>query len=186
MAKKTNRGKNGKGATGKPSARGDGIDMDAIERLMHLMTQNGVLELEVLSGPDQKVRLSRRAPDAAPMLVAAPLSSAVSHGALHPHVASNATPHAPGAAGKSGPPPGMVEFCSPMVGTFYRAANPESPPYVVTGDKIGPESVICIIEAMKVMNEIKSEIAGEIVDVLVENGEAVEYGQPLFLIKKTG
>ncbi len=70
-----------------------------------------------------------------------------------------------------------------MVGTFYRAASPESPPFTDVGAKVGKDSVVCIIEAMKVMNEIQAEISGTITEVLVENGEAVEYGQPLFKVK---
>lgn len=70
-----------------------------------------------------------------------------------------------------------------MVGTFYRAASPESPSFTDVGKKVGADSIVCIIEAMKVMNEIQSELSGTITEVLVENGEAVEYGQPLFKIK---
>jgi acetyl-CoA carboxylase biotin carboxyl carrier protein len=72
---------------------------------------------------------------------------------------------------------------SPMVGTFYRAGSPEAEPFVSVGKRISPDTVLCIIEAMKVMNEIKSEVSGEILEVLVENGEPVEFGQPLFLVK---
>ena len=69
-----------------------------------------------------------------------------------------------------------------MVGTFYTAANPESPPFVKVGDHIGPESIVCIIEAMKVFNEIPAEVSGQIAAVLVENGAPVEFGQPLFKV----
>jgi acetyl-CoA carboxylase biotin carboxyl carrier protein len=69
-----------------------------------------------------------------------------------------------------------------MVGTFYAAANPESPPFAKVGDHVGPDSIVCIIEAMKVFNEIPAEISGKIVAVLVENGAPVEFGQPLFKI----
>ena len=69
-----------------------------------------------------------------------------------------------------------------MVGTFYAAANPDSPAFVKVGDHVGPESVVCIIEAMKVFNEIQAEIAGQVAAVLVENGQPVEFGQPLFKI----
>jgi acetyl-CoA carboxylase biotin carboxyl carrier protein len=72
---------------------------------------------------------------------------------------------------------------SPMVGTFYRAGSPEAEPFVSVGTRITPDKVLCIIEAMKVMNEIKAEVAGEIVEILAENGEPVEFGQPLFLVK---
>ncbi len=74
---------------------------------------------------------------------------------------------------------------SPMVGTFYRSPSPESPPFVNEGDTIEQETTVCIIEAMKVMNEIPADIAGEIVQILLQNGESVEYGQPLFEVKKT-
>lgn len=72
---------------------------------------------------------------------------------------------------------------SPMVGTFYAAPSPTSPPYVKKGDKVAPNTVVCIVEAMKLMNEIEAEVKGEIVEVLVENGQLVEFGQPLFLVK---
>lgn len=79
---------------------------------------------------------------------------------------------------------GLIDILSPMVGTFYRAASPEAASYVKKGQEVGAEDVVCIIEAMKIMNEIKSEHKGVIVDILVENGEAVEFGQPLFKLKK--
>jgi acetyl-CoA carboxylase biotin carboxyl carrier protein len=73
-----------------------------------------------------------------------------------------------------------------MVGTFYRSASPDAEPFVKVGSRVNPDTVICIIEAMKVMNEIKAELSGEVLEVLAENGEPVEFGQPLFLVKKTG
>jgi acetyl-CoA carboxylase biotin carboxyl carrier protein len=79
-----------------------------------------------------------------------------------------------------------VEIPSPMVGTFYRSPSPDASPYVEVGDRIGKDSPICIVEAMKVMNEIKAEVEGEILEILVQNGEPVEFGQPLFLIRPTG
>ncbi len=187
--KKKKVAKAAKAATKKPSARRaaaikssttsktDGVDLDMIERLSALMSENDLVEIEVVSGPDRMVRLSRRSSEAVPMgYLAAP---------------NAAGPAADGlSAGGAASPAGSakddrtIEFTSPMVGTFYRAASPESPPYVNTGDKVERDSVLCIIEAMKVMNEIKSESKGEVVDILVENGEAVEFGQPLFLIRK--
>jgi acetyl-CoA carboxylase biotin carboxyl carrier protein len=192
MAKKATNGKGGSknrgsddgGRAEKAAPRpGGGFDIEHVERLMHLMAQNGVLELEVQDGSDRRVRLSRRAPEA-PMMLAAPIAHTPAPASVHP--THHAPPPQPAPPTEAGPPPGTIEFCSPMVGTFYRAPNPESPPYCVPGDRVGAETVLCIIEAMKVMNEIKAELSGEIVDVLVENGEAVEYGQPLFLIKKAG
>lgn len=78
---------------------------------------------------------------------------------------------------------GLHKIVSPMVGTFYRASSPDSPPFVNTGDKVNEKSVVCILEAMKLMNELLAEVKGEIVEVLVENGQLVEFGQPLFLVK---
>jgi acetyl-CoA carboxylase biotin carboxyl carrier protein len=78
---------------------------------------------------------------------------------------------------------GLTAIKAPMVGTFYRSPSPEADPYVDIGSRVSPENVVCILEAMKVMNEIKAEISGEIVKVCVQNGEAVEYDQPLFLVK---
>jgi len=104
------------------------------------------------------------------------------------HVAPG--PHAPAPA-QAGPPattgeeaePGVDYIRSPMVGTFYRAPSPESPPYIEEGATVKADTPVCIIEAMKVMNEIQAEVTGSVLAVLVENGESVEYGQPLFKIK---
>lgn len=78
----------------------------------------------------------------------------------------------------------VVEVVSPMVGTFYRKPSPESDPYVEVGDNINDDTIVCIVEAMKLFNEIEAETTGEIVEVLVEDGELVEYGQPLFKVKQ--
>lgn len=80
---------------------------------------------------------------------------------------------------------GLVAITSPMVGTFYRAPSPEAPPFVEVGDEVEPGKVVCIIEAMKLFNEIEAEVRGKIVKILVENGKPVEYGQKLFLVKKS-
>lgn len=80
---------------------------------------------------------------------------------------------------------GVKVIKSPMVGTFYRASSPESPPFVSEGDVVNSETTVCIIEAMKVMNEIPAELSGKIKQVLVENGDSVEYGQPLFKVKQS-
>ncbi|PYZ99200.1 acetyl-CoA carboxylase, biotin carboxyl carrier protein [Alteribacter lacisalsi] len=85
--------------------------------------------------------------------------------------------------GKSTDREGLHAITSPMVGTFYEAPSPDSPVYVNQGDKVKPDNVVCIVEAMKLMNEIEAEVKGEIVEILVENGQLVEYGQELFLVK---
>lgn len=77
----------------------------------------------------------------------------------------------------------LHKITSPMVGTFYAAPSPDAPPYVKVGDKVKTDTIVCIIEAMKLFNEIEAEINGEIVEILVQNGQLVEYGQPLFLVK---
>ena len=96
-----------------------------------------------------------------------------------PAAASGAVPAAAGE-----PPPGTEVFKSPIVGTFYRAASPDAEPFVSAGKEFAEGAVLCIIEAMKVMNEIRSEFRGQVVEILAENGEPVEFGQPLFLVKK--
>ena len=103
-----------------------------------------------------------------------------------PAAAPDAPAHADGQAGQAGgsrDDKGLHKIVSPMVGTFYRAPAPDAPPYVNPGDRVDEKTVVCIIEAMKLMNEIEAEVKGVIVDVLVENGQLVEYGQPLFLVK---
>jgi acetyl-CoA carboxylase biotin carboxyl carrier protein len=84
---------------------------------------------------------------------------------------------------EGGLPPGVKEVTSPMVGTFYTAVSPDAEPFAKIGTKINADSTVCIIEAMKVMNEIKAELSGEIIELLVENGTAVQYGEPLFRVK---
>jgi acetyl-CoA carboxylase biotin carboxyl carrier protein len=94
---------------------------------------------------------------------------------------------APSAAAPSKPKEeeeGVLAITAPMVGTFYRSPSPDSSPYVEVGDKVEPGKIVCIIEAMKLFNEIEAEIRGEVVKILVENGQPVEYGQKLFLIRK--
>jgi acetyl-CoA carboxylase biotin carboxyl carrier protein len=95
---------------------------------------------------------------------------------------------APQSAAAPTPPPLAADIDlikSPMVGTFYRAPSPDSKPFASEGDKVKPDSPVCIIEAMKVMNEIQSEVSGTIVEVLVSDGEAVEFGKPLFKVKRS-
>jgi len=110
-------------------------------------------------------------------MVAPPQAMQVSPQAVQPQAA----PQSPAPAESA---PSGTFITSPMVGTFYRAPSPESPPFVDIGARVSPETTVCIIEAMKVMNEIQAEHAGTVVEALVENGEPVEYGQKLFRLKK--
>ncbi|MFA1738595.1 acetyl-CoA carboxylase biotin carboxyl carrier protein [Lysinibacillus fusiformis] len=100
-----------------------------------------------------------------------------------PVAASAKVEEAPATAAPAINDPSLHKIVSPMVGTFYQSPNPDSPAYVKAGDKVGNETIVCIVEAMKLFNEIEAEVQGEIVEVLVRDGELVEYGQPLFLVK---
>jgi acetyl-CoA carboxylase biotin carboxyl carrier protein len=98
------------------------------------------------------------------------------------HAAAPAAPAAVPAAAPAAPEKKFHEVHSPIVGTFYRAPAPDADPYVEVGQSVQPKTVLCLIEAMKLMNEIESDVSGKIVKILVENGQPVEYNQPLFLI----
>ncbi len=158
------------------AARGQPQDdrLGQLERLIEMMVEKDVVEVE-LEEAGTRWRVRRTEPHA--VTYAAP-PMALPHGAMPamPHT------HAPSGAGAAAEPQGEV-FKSPMLGTFYQAASPDSEPFVKVGDRVNAASTLCIIEAMKVMNEIKAERDFEILDVLVKNGEPVEYGQPLFLIR---
>ena len=164
------------------------MELRLIQRLVRIMQKGEITELEL---DDQKegVRLHmRRGPEAS--AAPAPVVHVV-QGAGAPAGVVGAAPvaAAPGAGGGAGAPapaaaaPQGTPYPSPMVGTFYSSPSPDADAFVKPGDRIEDETVLCIIEAMKVMNEIKAEITGEILEVLVENGEPVEFGQPLFLLK---
>ena len=152
------------------------MDLKDIKAIIDLMKKNSITEFE-LERQDFKIRLKRNGN-----------GSGNAYGEeiiAVPHVAPNlpmAMPSAPQVGAPTGNPQD-AEIHSPMVGTFYRAPSPEAAPYVEVGTEINPESVVCIIEAMKVMNEIKAEVRGVITQVLVENGKPVEFGQPLFKIR---
>ena len=155
------------------------IDLRDVKRLLHLMDLHGLAELE-LEDEGRRVRLRKgggvdgQGFFPVPAHVVAPLQAP---GTIPPAAA----PAAPPPAASRG-----AEVRSPMVGTFYRAASPEAGPFIEVGDSVGKETVVCIIEAMKVMNEIKAEVEGVVVAVLAQNGDAVEFDQPLFLVKPAG
>jgi acetyl-CoA carboxylase biotin carboxyl carrier protein len=166
-------------AGGTPKAGGCGaegrLDLRDVKRLVHLMDLHGLAELE-LEDDGRKVRL-KKGYAGAPAPVLAPVAAAP----------VPALPGAPSPAPAAAPEaPRGTEIRSPMVGTFYRAASPEAAPFVEVGDPIRKGMVVCIIEAMKVMNEIKAETDGELLAVLAQNGEAVEFDQPLFLVRAPG
>ena len=150
------------------------MDLKAIKQVIDLMKRSELSEFE-LEEEGFKLRLSRKNSDVAPQIIhtAAPVPAA-------PALVAAAPAETPAAPVEE---VGVSVVKSPMVGTFYTASSPESPDFAKIGDKVGAESIVCIIEAMKVMNEIQSELSGTVTEVLIENGEAVEYGQPLFKVK---
>ncbi len=168
------------GETSRQKAKADLDERVAqIQRVIDLMVESGAVEVEMEAGGSRlRVRLKEDVP--VPTILAQPGAppAAAPYGA--PLVARAAAP-APQAADEV-EAEGEI-FSSPMVGTLYQAPSPEAEPFVHVGDRVGPDTTLCIIEAMKVMNEIKAEMEGQIAAILVENGEPVEFGQPLFRIK---
>jgi acetyl-CoA carboxylase biotin carboxyl carrier protein len=159
------------------------MDLKLIRNLIRLMERGEVTELKI---EDEQAHLKvhlRRGPEAGsgPQVLMVP-------GSAHTPAAGPAPVGLPPEAGSPPVAPpgraeGLIEITSPMVGTFYHAPSPEDAPFSSVGDDLEEDSVVCIVEAMKVMNEIRAECRGSIVELLVENGEPVEFGQPLFLVK---
>jgi acetyl-CoA carboxylase biotin carboxyl carrier protein len=144
------------------------MDLKELKALLRLMEGADLEELEVQEG-DKRVRIRRRASEASvPVRATAPAQA----GAKMSAMVVGATPDTAG----------LLAIESPMVGTFYRAPAPGAEPYVKEGDRVQKGTVVCIVEAMKLMNEIESEVGGLIVKVVAENGKPVEFGQPLFLV----
>lgn len=150
------------------------MDHRELKRLVRLMNDNGLVELEI---EREGLRVSLKK-------AGAYRADAPAVGWVPPPVpAAGAGPAEAAPAKPEAEPPGTRVVPSPMVGTFYRRPSPDSDPYVDVGDTVGPDTVMCIVEAMKVNNEIKAEMSGQVLEVLVEDGEPVEYDQPLFRIK---
>jgi len=157
--------------------RKQSVDLKDIKAIIDLMKKNSISEFE-LERADFKIRLKRGVngaaspyEDAANTFLSAPAAVPVAGASTQAQSAASA-----GAE---------LDIKSPMIGTFYRAPSPESAPYANIGSEVNPETVVCIIEAMKVMNEIKAEVRGVVTQVLVENAKPVEFGQPLFRIRPT-
>jgi acetyl-CoA carboxylase biotin carboxyl carrier protein len=148
------------------------VNQREIRRLAELLREYTLTEIEV-EREGIRVRLRREAPPVA----VAPTGPVVSHPAAAA-VASPAAAAAPGAGEAH-----LLTIEAPMVGTFYRAPAPDAQPFVREGDRVKKGQVVCIVEAMKLMNEIESKVGGRVVKVLVENAQPVEYGQPLFLLE---
>jgi len=153
------------------------VDIKDIKAIIDLMKKNSITEFE-LERQDSKIRLKRGSNGGAPVVQYDELAPAGTIPVLPPVAVASVPVGTPPI-----PPTNEIEVKSPMIGTFYRAPSPEAASYVEIGAEISPESVVCIIEAMKVMNEIKAEVKGVITQVLVENAKPVEFGQPLFKVR---
>ena len=158
---------------------GKDTDLQKIKELIEIMKDNDLLEIEIKHG-DDKIFLKRSGPYTA---VGGPMTT------VPESPKAGGVPAAPAAAEALSQPSApqkqeeLLEIKSPIVGTFYATASPDSTPYVEVGSHVNPQPVVGIIEAMKVMNEIKAEISGTIVEIPVTNGQAVEYGQVLFKVR---
>lgn len=157
------------------------MDIRKIKKLIELLEESGISELEITEG-EESVRISRHGP------------------VVHTHVAPAPPPPAPAVAAPAAPPPRAESqpapqqaparsdnrhvIRSPMVGTFYRSPSPGAPPFVEVGQTVKPGQTLCIIEAMKMLNQIEADCAGVVAEILVDNEEPVEFDQPLFVIER--
>jgi acetyl-CoA carboxylase biotin carboxyl carrier protein len=155
------------------------MDIETVRNLIQLMVDNDLGELEVQDG-ETRVCLKRRGEKVEPSSLAAMAAELLAAQGTRPETQR---PEPGPAAPEAEKDAGLIRITSPMVGTFYASSDPESSPYVQIGSEVQPDTVVCIIEAMKVYNEIKAETTGVIEKILVSNEEPVEFGQPLFLVR---
>lgn len=154
------------------------MDLRKLKTLIDLVSESNVSELEITEA-EGKVRIVK----SAPVMAAAPVTYSMAPAPMSPSLAPavEVAPAAPVAAAPAAPVEHTVK--SPMVGTFYRASSPGAKPFVEIGDTIKEGETICIVEAMKILNEIEADKSGTVTQILVENGQAVEYGQPMYVIE---
>lgn len=162
---------------GKPK---DVFDVDRIRQIIELMEEHDLSEVDLQQG-DEKIKLGRGQTAAAPVYAAPPAHAASSGGS--PSGSAGGGLAGGGSAGGGSADSGTITINAPMIGTFYSKANPESPAFVKVGDHVGPDTVVCIVEAMKVFNEIPAECSGKIVEVLVSDQQAVDFGKPMFRVQ---
>lgn len=156
------------------------IDIRKLKELVRLMVENDLAELD-LKDKEEQVLVKRQFGTGVPIVTH---GSGLAHAAPQSPAAPAVAKAAPAAeAAPADSEAGLIAIESPMVGTFYAAAGPDKAAFVSVGTVVGPDSVVCLIEAMKIFNEIKAERSGTIVKVLVEGGRAVEFGQKLFLVR---
>ena len=153
------------------------MDIRKVKKLIELLDESGIAEIEITEG-EESVRISRYPPGSP--LVAAPVAAAPAPTAA-PTVVSAPTA-APAAAAEPEPEDDGFEVTAPMVGTFYAATSPGAAPYVQVGDRVNEGDTLCVIEAMKMMNQIEADVSGVIKSIRIQNGEPVEFGQTLFVI----
>lgn len=163
------------------------MDLKQIKLIVDLMKRSDLTEFEV-EEEGFKIKIKRNSGDPqmmglAPTYSAHPFPAATTAESSRLVAPVSASPAASTAAPAASDEVGFAYVKSPMVGTFYRSPSPDSPPFIEVGSKVDEKSVVCIIEAMKIMNEIQAEVKGAIVEFLVENGQPVEYGQRLFKVK---
>lgn len=149
------------------------MDIRKVKKLIELLEESNIAEIEIHEG-EESVRISR-ASTVAPAMIAAPAAAPTA-------AAAPAAPRVPAAAPAPEEPEGHI-IRSPMVGTFYRAPSPGAKPFVTDGQSVSNGETLCIIEAMKILNQIESDKSGKILKILVENGQPVEYNEPLFVIE---
>ena len=154
------------------------MDLKDIKAIIDLMKKNSITEFE-LEEKDSKLRLKRGLNGGAATLQQADDGGSAPMISMPTFVPAAGTAAVPAPVASTG----EVDIKSPMIGTLYRSSSPEASSYVEVGTQVGPDTVVCIIEAMKVMNEIKAEVKGVITQLLVENGKPVEFGQPLFKVR---
>jgi acetyl-CoA carboxylase biotin carboxyl carrier protein len=150
------------------------MDIRKVKKLIELLDESGIAEIEITEGEDS-VRISRYAPSAAAVAATAPMPAPVAPAAAPPQGAEAATP-------AEAPEEDGYEVTAPMVGTFYAASSPGAAPYVQVGDRVNEGDTLCIIEAMKMMNQIEADVSGVVKSIRIQNGEPVEFGQVLFVI----
>jgi acetyl-CoA carboxylase biotin carboxyl carrier protein len=150
------------------------VDIRKVKKLIELLEESGISEIEIHEG-EESVRISRISPGQPVQTVVHTVPATVPA----PGAQAAAQPDTAGAQARER---GHV-VKSPMVGTFYRSATPNDPPFVEVGQQVAQGDVLCVIEAMKIMNQIESDVSGTVTEILVENGEPVEYGQDLFVIQ---
>lgn len=172
--------------TGKTSAKTDeaSLNMAELRELAELVDAHGFTDFEF---ENEKIRVRLSKQTTAPQIVQAvhPVAQPLTAAPVTSGLPKVETPH-PGAKAETeaSADEDLLKITSPIVGTFYAASGPDKPPFVSVGDKVSEATVVCIVEAMKLMNEIQAETSGEVAKIYVENGQPVEYGQPLFGIKK--